>query len=121
MDWLDRAAMAGSALCMVHCLALPILLAAVPAISAIVAIPESFHRWVLLFAAPAAAIALVSGYARHAAPLPLGVGAIGIGLMALGAFGVPEGPVEIGMTIMGGMLVAFAHVANLRLRHRCAV
>lgn len=86
---------------MVHCLALPILLAAVPAISAIVAIPESFHRWVLLFAAPAAAIALVSGYARHAAPLPLGVGAIGIGLMALGAFGVPEGPVEIGMTMMG--------------------
>lgn len=121
MDWLDRAAMAGSALCMVHCLALPLLLAAVPAISAFVAVPESFHRWVLLFAAPAAAIALLGGYARHAAPWPLAVGAVGLGFMALGAFAALDGRVEIAMTIIGGVLVALAHVANLRLRHNCAI
>ena len=44
MDWLDRVAMAGSAACMVHCLALPLLLAAVPTVSAFIVIPESFHR-----------------------------------------------------------------------------
>lgn len=83
MDWLDRAAMAGSAACMVHCLVLPILLAAVPAVSAFIVIPESFHRWALLFAAPIAAIALVGGHARHAASWPLCLGAAGLGLMTI--------------------------------------
>ncbi len=122
MDWLDRAAMAGSAACMVHCLVLPILLAAVPAVSAFIVIPESFHRWALLFAAPIApiaAIALVGGHARHAASWPLCLGAAGLGLMTIGAFALPEGGVEITVTVTGGILVALAHTANLRLRHSC--
>lgn len=119
MDWLDRAAMAGSAACMVHCLALPIFLAAVPAVSAFIVIPESFHRWVLLFAAPIAAIALVGGHARHAASWPLCLGAAGLGLMTIGAFALPEGGAEIAVTVTGGILVAIAHIGNLRLRHSC--
>jgi hypothetical protein len=120
MDWLDRAAMLGSAACMVHCLAVPLLLAALPALSAIVVMPESFHRWVLLFAVPAAVIALLGGHARHAAMWPVSLGAAGLSLMTLGAFAVPEGGVETGMTVAGGILVATAHIANLRLRHTCA-
>ncbi|WP_176500498.1 MerC domain-containing protein [Sphingomonas sp. HMP9] len=112
--------MTGSAMCMVHCLALPVLLAAVPALSAVVAIPESFHIWVLLLATPAAAIALFGGHARHAAVWPLGLGIGGLGLMALGAFVVPEGSVETAVTVAGGTLVAMAHIGNLRLRHTCS-
>lgn len=119
MDWLDRAAMAGSAACMVHCLALPLLLAALPAVSAFIVIPESFHRWVLLFAVPMAVIALVGGRARHAASWPLFLGAAGLGLMTIGAFVLREGGVEIAVTVTGGILVALAHVTNLRLRHSC--
>jgi len=119
MNWLDRAAMTGSAACMIHCLAYPLLLAALPAVSAFVVIPESFHRWALLFAGPAAAIALVSGRARHANAWPLRLGGAGLGLLAAGAFIVSEGPVEIAVTVTGSILVAIAHTANLRLRHSC--
>ena len=120
MDWLDRAAMAGSAACMVHCLALPLLLAAVPAAAAIIVIPESFHRWVLLLAVPLAAIALLGGRARHAALWPLCLGAAGLSLLMIGAFALSEGGVERAVTVTGGILVALAHAANLRLRHDCA-
>ncbi len=119
MDWLDRAAMAGSAACMAHYLALPVLLAALPAVSALIVIPESFHRWVLLFAAPMAVIALVGGRARHAASWPLFLGGAGLGLMTIGAFALTEGGVERAVTVTGGILVALAHAANLRLRHSC--
>lgn len=117
MDWLDRAAMAGSAACMVHCLALPLLLAAVPAAAAIIVIPESFHRWVLLLAVPLAAIALLGGRARHAALWPLYAGRIGLGLMTVGGFSLSEGGVERAVTVTNGILVVLAHAANLRLRH----
>jgi len=120
MDWLDRAAMAGSAACMVHCLALPLLLAAVPAAAAIIVIPESFHHWVLLLAVPLAAIALLGGRARHAALWPLCVGGAGLGLLMTGAFALSEGGVERAVTVTGCILVALAHAANLRLRHDCA-
>ena len=116
IGWLDRAAMTGSAACMIHCLALPLLLAAAPSLSAIIAIPESFHRWVLMFAAPVAVVALLGGNMRHGTRWPLYVGAAGLGLMTLGAFGLPEGRVEVAVTVAGSIFVATAHIANLRLR-----
>ena len=119
IGWLDRAAMTGSAMCTIHCLALPLLLAAMPSLAAIIAIPESFHRWVLLFAAPIAVVALWSGNARHGVLWPVRVGAVGLGLMTLGAFAIPEGAAEIATTVAGSTLVAIAHIANLRLRHTC--
>lgn len=121
IDWLDRVAMTGSAACMIHCLALPLLLAAAPALSAFIAIPESFHRWVLVFAVPAAVVALLGGHARHAALWPFLLGLVGLGLMTLGAFAVPEGEVEIAVTVAGSIVLAAAHIANLRLRSGCRV
>ncbi|MEG8042409.1 MerC domain-containing protein [Sphingomonas sp. LR59] len=78
---------------------------------------ESFHRWVLLFAAPVAVVALLGGNVSHKAPLPLGLGLIGIVLMTIGAFALQEGAAEIAMTVAGSVLVATAHIINLRLRH----
>ncbi len=120
VDWLDRAALFASAACMVHCLALPLLIAALPALSAVLAVPESFHVWVLAFAVPAAGIALVQGRSRHGASYPLGVGAMGLLLLAVGAFAVGEGPLETPVTVAGSLLLAFAHIANWRLRRACA-
>ncbi|MEG8017490.1 MerC domain-containing protein [Sphingomonas sp. LR55] len=117
VDWLDRLAVTGSAACMIHCLALPLLLAAAPSLSAIIAIPESFHRWVLLFAAPVAVVALLGGNVRHKVPLPLCLGLIGLALMTIGAFVLREGAAEIAITVAGSVLVATAHIMNQRLRH----
>lgn len=118
-DWLDRAALTASAACMVHCLALPLLVAAIPALSAVVAVPESFHRAVLLIAIPAAVLALTQGRRQHGAGWPWQLGATGVALLVAGAWFVPEGHPETVVTVAGSLLLAWAHVANWRLRRRC--
>lgn len=117
-DWFDRAALGASFLCLVHCLALPLLFAALPALSHVIAIPESFHVWILLFAVPASGAALLGGRARHRASWPSGAGACGLLCLVLGAFAVERASDETAITVAGSLMLAAAHVANWRLRHR---
>lgn len=119
-DWMDRAAVAASLACMVHCLALPLVVAALPALSSVLDVPESFHLWVLGFAAPVAAVALLQGRVRHGAWWPVGLGAAGLTLLAAGALLLPEGAVETAATVAGGMILGGAQIANWRLRRACA-
>ncbi len=119
IDLLDKAALVGSCACLAHCLALPLLIAALPALSSVLTLPESVHLWVLAFAAPAAALALVAGHARHRALGPLLVGVVGLSLLAAGALLLEEGRMETVVTVAGSLALASAHVANWRLRHRC--
>lgn len=119
VDWMDRAAVAASLACMAHCLALPLVIAALPALSSVLAVPEAFHVWVLVFAAPVAAVALVQGRARHGAWWPVGLGAAGLALLAAGALWLPEGAAETSATVAGGLMLGGAHIANWRLRRAC--
>lgn len=116
-DWLERVAVSASAVCLVHCVGLPLLLAALPALATIVAVPESFHVWVLAFAVPASGIALLLGYRSHRATLPLLVGCAGLGLLVLGALVLLDGPLETSVTIVGSLTLAISHVMNWRRRH----
>ena len=117
-DWFDRAAVGASALCLVHCAGLPLLLAALPSLSRLIAVPESFHIWILGFAVPTSAVALLTGRRRHGAHYPLIVGCIGLALLAVGALLLLGGPYETPVTMAGSLCLAFAHIANWRLRHR---
>lgn len=119
VDWLERAALAGSVACLAHCLALPLMLAALPALASAFSVPESFHLWMLAFAIPAAATALVQGRGRHGADLPLWLGVIGMSLMLVGAIVLGETWAETFLTMVGSLFLAVAHVANWRLRHAC--
>ena len=115
-DWLDRAALGASALCLVHCLALPLIIAALPALSHLLSLPESVHLWILLFALPTAGLAFVTGRTRHGAFYPLIIGAFGLVALAIGvAFG--NSRLETPVTVTGSLLLAAAHIANWRLRH----
>ena len=116
-DWLERVAASASAVCLVHCVGLPLLLAALPALAAVVAMPESFHVWVLAFAVPASGIALLFGYRSHRARLPLLVGGSGLALLALGALVQLGGPFETSVTVIGSLTLAISHVMNWRRRH----
>lgn len=118
-DWLERAAVSASFLCLLHCLALPLVLAALPALSSVLAIPESFHIWVLAFAVPASGAALWSGRARHGASWPLPLGMAGLAMLAIGAFAFGETRWETPVTTLGSLTLAAAHVVNWRLRHSC--
>jgi hypothetical protein len=116
--WFDGFAVSASALCLVHCLGLPLLLAALPAIANRIDPGEGFHLIVLLFAIPTSSFALIEGWRRHRGLAPLFVGGIGLALMAAGLAFENWVAVETGVTVAGSLLLAGAHVANWRGRRR---
>ena len=114
--WIEGLAVSASLLCLVHCVGLPLVIAALPVLSTILDVPETFHLWVLAFAIPASGIALVSGRARHGAMWPLALGAAGLASLAVGAITLGRTAGETPMTVVGSLLLAVAHYANWRLR-----
>jgi len=119
VDWMERAAIGASLACLVHCLALPLLIALLPVLSAILYVPEAFHLWVLGLAVPSAGFALWQGRSRHGARHPLIMGACGLVLLAAGALLLGETAWEAPVTTAGSVLLASAHIINWRLRHAC--
>jgi hypothetical protein len=115
-DLVDGFAIFASTACMIHCLALPLLLAALPAIASRLNVGESFHAIVLLLAVPTSAWALIGGWRRHHARLPLLTGLAGLILMAGGIFFASREAVETGLTVAGSLCLAGAHIANWRQR-----
>ena len=95
IDLIEHAAVGASLLCLVHCAGLPLLLAALPALSQVLAIPEQLHVWLLAFAIPSSALAL----------------------MAAAVFAFAESAAEAPVTIAGSLCLAAAHIGNWRLRH----
>jgi hypothetical protein len=116
--WLDAVAIGASFACLVHCLLLPLLFAALPALTRVVAVPESFHIAAFLFAIPASAWAMRAGHRHHGALLPAVFGAIGLLLLGGGALGGFDLAVETGVTVLGSLLLASAHWVNWSLRRR---
>jgi hypothetical protein len=114
---LDASAISLSALCLVHCLALPALALALPFVGAW-AQAEWVHVIFIALAAPIALLALMDWRARrpHAWPL-IALAGLGLGLMLVGALGFPSAAWERPLTVMGGVLLATAHVLNWRGRH----
>lgn len=117
-NWFDGFAVCASVTCMIHCLGLPLLLAALPALADRIDPGERFHVIVLALAVPTSALALVGGWRRHRAFVPLMVGAIGLALMAGGIAFARAEMVETAVTVTGSLLLAGAHIANWRLRKR---
>ena len=118
MDWVERLAVGASAACLVHCLALPFLLAALPVLPAALSLPEGFHVWALAVALPSAAFALLHGRSRHGRSWPVLVGLLGLLFLLIGGF-LTEGGSEIAVTVAGSTTLMIAHVANWRMRHAC--
>ncbi len=116
--WLDGMAISASTLCMVHCLGLPILLAALPAVADRIDPGEGFHLLMLILATPTSAFALLSGWRKHRAHRPLVAGALGLFLMASGILFSGNDVAEIVLTVSGSVLLAAAHIANWRQRIR---
>lgn len=115
-DLIEGIAVGATIACLIHCLALPLLIAAVPVVSAVLPIPQNFHVVALALAIPATAGALFAGYRRHRLAAPLIAGTIGLGLLALGAIRWGETPLETPVTVLGSLAIAAAHLANWRYR-----
>lgn len=117
-DGLDSFAIGASVACLFHCLLLPILFALLPAASAFLGVPESFHVTAFLLAIPASALAMRSGHRRHGTGLPAAFAFVGLVLLGLGAFAGLGFLFEAGTSVLGSILLAFGHVSNWRLRQK---
>lgn len=117
LDWFERAAASASILCLIHCAGLPLLLAVLPALSRVLALPESLHLWLLAFAVPASGSALFFGFRRHRTWSPVATGVAGLALLALGALLLEGGRYETLATVAGSLGLVAAHIGNWRRRH----
>jgi len=109
---LDGASVGLSVACLVHCLALPVAAAALPAFAGLFETPEWTHAALLALALPLSFSALVAGYRRHGRRLPIVVGGVGLALMAAGVAFEEMRLAEVGLTVSGATLVALAHLRN---------
>ncbi len=116
---LDRAAIALSGLCVLHCLAMPLVLLTLPFLGELTA--SHFHLQMLLVVVPVSGIALSLGFRRHRRLSIIVAGGIGLALLFIGGTWMHN---EIGIiadratTIAGSLLLASAHYYNSRFS-RC--
>jgi hypothetical protein len=113
--WLDGAAVGASALCLAHCLGLPLVAAATPALAGWLGADEGVHAALLALAAPLALLALWRGWRAHGLVAPAALGAAGLALMTL-ALATHE--LERALTVAGVSVLAVAHLMNWRLHRR---
>ena len=118
--FLDNVAVALSGICLLHCLTLPALIAALPFIRQFG--EGHFHVQMLLFVLPVSVIAFTLGYRRHRVKSIIAWGAAGMLLLVLGATVVHTSSGLIAdrtVTICAALMLAVAHYFNNRYsRHR---
>jgi hypothetical protein len=114
-DRLDGLGVILSGLCAVHCL-LGLVLVTVLGLGGGAFLSPDIHRYGLAVAVSIGLVTLGLSAVRHGHLAPALIGAAGLALMTAALF-VGHGTAEALLTIPGVMLVAFAHIRNLR--HAC--
>jgi uncharacterized membrane protein YfcA len=116
---LDKAAVALSGLCLLHCLALPLVVVLLPILNEVGI--EQWHAPMLLVVIPVSVVAFWLGLRRHHDRRILGTGILGMTLMVIGGtvahylVGLTADRV---LTLGGAVILAAAHYRNSRLaRH----
>ncbi len=122
--WLDSAAVLLSALCLVHCLLLPLIIAGLPLFAQFS--EGHLHAQMLVVVVPLSVVALGIGFRGHRNRSIIASGATGLMLLIIGAT-LAHGYLGIFadrlFTIAGAFVLATAHYHNtvLTRRHRQAI
>ena len=121
-NWLDGAAVALSALCLIHCLALPIIVAGLPFLAQFA--EGHLHLQMLVIVLPLSVVALALGFRRHRSARIIAAGAVGMLALVIGAtvahshLGLAA---DRAFTIVGALVLAAAHYFNsVCSRRACA-
>ncbi len=115
---MDLVGVAGSAICLVHCLAGPLLLLLAPIVPAIVQSDQQFHQSMLFLVVPVSTVAFLIGCRRHRDAITLVLGATGLVTLSLAAtslHGSLGGSGEKLFTVFASMLLGIAHLRNFKL------
>lgn len=117
---LDKAAVALSGLCLLHCLALPLVIVLLPFLNEVAV--DQWHAPMLLVVIPVSVFAFALGFRRHGNRSVLTTGAVGMLLMVIGGtlahyfLGLTADRL---LTITGAVVLAAAHYRNSRLARHC--
>ena len=130
---LDHFAIGMAALCGIHCLMMPVLIAVLPIIATGFFAHKDFHLWMLLFVLPTTGLSIFMGCRKHKDKRTAILSLTGIGIMiAVTAFeylshasctacggcsrtaGAPIPP-SAWINSIGGLFLATAHIRNFRL------
>ncbi len=112
-NWLDGTAVALSALCLLHCLALPLVVAGLPFLAQFG--EGHLHAQMLVVVLPLSVIAFGAGYRRHHDRRVIVSGVFGMLLLVFGATIAHD---QLGlvadrtMTILGALVLGAAHLYN---------
>ena len=118
-EMLDRAAILLSGLCVVHCIAFPLLIVVAPFLGQFTA--GHFHAQMLIIVLPLSTAALAFGYRRHRNSKIVVTGVVGMLLLLLGGtvmhdqFGIVADRV---FTISGAIILGLSHWSNTRADRR---
>jgi hypothetical protein len=119
-EFWDRVGISASLLCVVHCLATPLMVLSMPVVGEFLS-HDLFHVLIMIVVIPVAVWALWNGYRVHRHPRVLWLGAIGIVLLTAAMFANHQDQrIEIAGMIAAGLILASAHWINLRscrIRH----
>jgi len=110
----DLLGFAGSTLCALHCSALPVLLA-MGMLSGFEWMESHWVEYIFFISALGiAGYTILRSYRQHRKPLALIIASSGFVLFLIGIF--QHNHTEIGLTTLGGLLIAVAHLVNWRMQ-----
>ncbi|MEM7767277.1 MAG: MerC domain-containing protein [Pseudomonadota bacterium] len=113
---LDGAAIGMSAACVIHCLALPLMVSVLPILGPFAA-SEIAHKALVLVAVPISAAAIMRGWTQDGAWIPTTLIILGLGLLLAAAFAEPLHDHETPLTVFGALILAAGHLLRWR-RHQ---
>lgn len=141
--WLDSLAISMSVICAVHCLLTPLLVILFPILTTTFWVDQDFHLWMLFFVLPTTSLAVFLGCRKHKDRIVMGLSAAGLAcLFVVSVYEsffhsnqllqhssecvhcLQQGGIKSHLTmttftnILGGILLASAHVRNYRLCRR---
>lgn len=119
----DRIGFAASFLCALHCALLPLALALMPTLGLSAGGWVDIDQAVTVFATLLGCTTLAIGWRRHRAFRAWMLLLPGLALVWAGAFSPlhDHGVLHAGLMTAGGLLIAGAHLLNLRLTHAATV
>ncbi|HVY63959.1 MAG TPA: MerC domain-containing protein [Gammaproteobacteria bacterium] len=120
--YFDHIAIALSTVCIVHCLAVPVVVALLPVLALTWGLNDAqFHTVMLWFVVPTSVLGFAFGYHAHRGATIVLLGAVAIAVLALVALrghGVLTVVEETVVNIAASVLLAVAHWRNFRAVRR---
>lgn len=121
----DKLGIAGSGLCLLHCLAMPVLVGILPGLGLNFLADEIVHQVLAFLLIGLAALAFIPGYRRHRDRRVPVLMAIGLGLILFAIWGEAavdlHGKGEIMLSVAGSLFLITAHFLNHTFCNSCSV